>query len=99
MGNSISNIEILNNIVSILDQDYSYLKPKNINSFKDNFTYVDDRPGHDFAYRVDSSKINNELGWSPQESLESGLRKTIEFYIKNLDLLNIDDHLKRKGRL
>ena len=99
MGNSISNIEILNKIATILDQDYSHLKPQHINSFKDNFIYVDDRPGHDFAYRIDSSKINNELGWFPQESLESGLKKTIEFYIKNLDFINIDDHLKRKGNL
>jgi dTDP-glucose 4,6-dehydratase len=46
-------------------------------------TFVEDRPGHDLRYAIDSRKIRHELGWTPQESFESGLRKTVDWYLNN----------------
>ena len=46
-------------------------------------TYVDDRPGHDFRYAIDSSKIHYELNWKPIESFETGIHKTVEWYLEN----------------
>ena len=51
--------------------------------FKSLITYVEDRPGHDIRYAIDASKIENELGWAPQETFESGIRKTVEWYLDN----------------
>jgi len=48
-------------------------------------TYVEDRPGHDFRYAIDCSKIQRELGWRPRETFESGLRKTVRWYLDNSD--------------
>jgi dTDP-glucose 4,6-dehydratase len=50
-------------------------------------TFVKNRPGHDYRYAMDSSKLQQELGWQPQETLASGLRKTIRWYLKNQDWL------------
>ena len=58
-------------------------KPNNISSFSELITFVDDRLGHDQRYAIDSSKISNELGWKPKESIESGLEKTINWYLEN----------------
>ncbi|MCG3864934.1 MULTISPECIES: dTDP-glucose 4,6-dehydratase [unclassified Photobacterium] len=58
-------------------------KPQGIKAYRDLITYVDDRPGHDKRYAIDASKISQELGWAPQESFESGLRKTVEWYLAN----------------
>jgi len=44
---------------------------------------VDDRPGHDFRYAIDSSKLSSELNWSPKETFETGIRKTVEWYLEN----------------
>jgi dTDP-glucose 4,6-dehydratase len=52
---------------------------------KDLISYVKDRPGHDFRYAIDASKINTELGWMPKETFESGIRKTIQWYLDNED--------------
>ena len=59
-------------------------KPQGIDSFHDLITYVADRPGHDVRYAIDASKINETLGWTPQETFESGIKKTIEWYLDNL---------------
>jgi dTDP-glucose 4,6-dehydratase len=48
-------------------------------------TFVEDRPGHDWRYAIDASKIRREIGWQPAESFESGMRKTISWYLENLD--------------
>ncbi|WP_422766775.1 dTDP-glucose 4,6-dehydratase [Photobacterium leiognathi subsp. mandapamensis] len=56
-------------------------KPQGVKAYRDLITYVDDRPGHDKRYAIDASKISQELGWAPQESFESGLRKTVEWYL------------------
>ena len=48
-------------------------------------TFVKDRPGHDLRYAIDASKIKNDLGWTPQETFETGIRKTVEWYLNNLE--------------
>ena len=61
-----------------------YLKPlSNKKSYKDLISFVEDRPGHDFRYAIDSNKIQNELNWKPHENFESGIIKTIQWYIEN----------------
>ena len=54
-----------------------------ISSYDELITHVDDRPGHDLKYAIDTSKIESELGWSPEETFDTGLRKTIDWYLKN----------------
>ena len=79
-NNEIKNIDVVNLICEILD----HLIPKgNSESYKKLIHFVQDRPGHDFRYAIDSSKLNSKLGWSPKESFESGLEKTIQWYINN----------------
>ena len=56
--------------------------------FKSLLNFVEDRPGHDTRYAIDSSKIMNELKWKPQESFESGIKKTVKWYLKNSNLFN-----------
>ena len=56
---------------------------KNNTSYKKLITFVEDRPGHDFRYAIDSSKIQSELGWEPKESFNSGIEKTVKWYIEN----------------
>jgi dTDP-glucose 4,6-dehydratase len=58
-------------------------KPTGGNKYVDLIKYVTDRPGHDQRYAIDATKIERELGWRPQESFESGLRKTVEWYLNN----------------
>jgi len=78
--NEIKNIDIVNSICSTLDK----LKPRsNGKSYGELITYVTDRPGHDFRYAIDASKINNDLGWAPQETFKTGIRKTILWYLEN----------------
>ena len=68
----------MQNICTLLDE----LKPKkNGNSYLDQITFVKDRLGHDFRYGLNTSKIENEIGWQPKENFNTGLRKTIEWYL------------------
>ena len=60
-------------------------KPEGVARYEDLITFVADRPGHDLRYAIDASKIERELGWRPQETFESGLRKTVEWYLANED--------------
>ncbi|MGP1719234.1 dTDP-glucose 4,6-dehydratase [Shewanella frigidimarina] len=76
--NEKQNIEVVKTICSILDT----LVPKGT-PYAEQITYVTDRPGHDRRYAIDSSKMSNELNWKPQETFETGLRKTIEWYLTN----------------
>ena len=79
-NNEIRNIDIVKNICFVLDE----LSPrKNGNLYQELISYVKDRPGHDFRYAIDASKIKNDLGWIPKESFESGIRKTIQWYLDN----------------
>jgi dTDP-glucose 4,6-dehydratase len=59
------------------------VRPITLVSYKDLITHVEDRPGHDLRYAIDASKITTELGWRPKETFETGLRKTITWYIAN----------------
>jgi dTDP-glucose 4,6-dehydratase len=58
-------------------------KPKNISQYTDLITFVTDRAGHDIRYAIDASKIQKELNWLPAETFESGIRKTVEWYLDN----------------
>ena len=79
-NNEITNIQIVKNICSILDIEASLKSGK---SFSEQIIFVDDRPGHDFRYAIDASKIEMELGWKPKESFETGIKKTISWYLDN----------------
>ena len=76
--NEKKNIEVVEAICKLLDS----LQPAAKNH-RDLITFVKDRPGHDMRYAIDATKIERELGWVPQENFESGLRKTVEWYLKN----------------
>ena len=58
-------------------------KPAGLNFYKDLIKFVDDRPGHDRRYAIDASKIKSELNWYPEETFETGLRKTVRWYLDN----------------
>ena len=78
--NEKSNLDVVNLLCDILDE----LKPnKNGKSYKEQITFVKDRPGHDRRYAIDASKIERELKWRPQETFESGLLKTVSWYLEN----------------
>lgn len=76
--NEKQNIDVVKAICTILDD----VKPKSTR-YAEQITYVTDRPGHDMRYAIDASKIQKELGWTPQETFESGIRKTVEWYLNN----------------
>ncbi len=73
------NLEVVQTICSILDE----LRPKTSGSYAEQITFVKDRPGHDRRYAIDARKIQSELGWRPAETFNTGIRKTIEWYLKN----------------
>ena len=81
-SNEIKNIEIATMVCNLLDE-LVHEKPNNIDSFQELITFVQDRPGHDKRYAINSSKIQNELGWIPNESFESGFRKTVQWFLEN----------------
>ncbi len=93
--NEKKNIEVVNMICDILDA----LVP-NDNKYADQIIYVRDRPGHDRRYAVDSSKMKRELGWVPEETFDSGLRKTVQWYLDNSDWCrNVQDGSYQRERL
>lgn len=79
-----TNIEIVRTICTLLEELVPN-KPAGIQKYEDLITYVKDRPGHDVRYAIDATKIQNELSWQPQENFESGLRKTVEWYVNRID--------------
>lgn len=80
--NEKQNIEVVKTICKILDE----LKPQaNGQTYESLITFVKDRPGHDLRYAIDATKIQNELGWTPTETFETGIRKTVQWYLNNLD--------------
>ncbi len=83
--NEKQNIEVVKTICKILDE----LKPQaNNQSYETLITFVKDRPGHDLRYAIDASKIGRELGWIPEETFETGIRKTVEWYLSNTEWVN-----------
>jgi dTDP-glucose 4,6-dehydratase len=77
--NEKTNIEVVRTICATLDE----IRPRNAGSYSDLITFVQDRPGHDLRYAIDCSKIERELGWRPAETFETGLRKTVRWYLDN----------------
>jgi dTDP-glucose 4,6-dehydratase len=73
-----TNIDIVTTIINI----YNELTGKDINK-DDVITYVQDRSGHDLRYSIDSTKLQTELGWKPEETFETGIKKTIQWYLDN----------------
>ncbi|AHG74148.1 dTDP-glucose 4,6-dehydratase 2 [Mannheimia sp. USDA-ARS-USMARC-1261] len=80
--NEKANIEVVRTICHLLEELVPN-KPAGVAKYEDLITFVTDRPGHDVRYAIDASKIERELGWKPQESFESGIRKTVEWYLNN----------------
>jgi len=92
--NEISNLELARMICALLDQR----RPRpDGSSHADLIAFVTDRPGHDFRYAVDSAKAQAELGWTPREILQTGLSKTVDWYLAHpdwtMDVTNSDDRL------
>ncbi|WP_318506369.1 dTDP-glucose 4,6-dehydratase [Photobacterium leiognathi] len=81
-NNEQTNIAVVHAICDVLEILVPN-KPQGVKAYRDLIAYVDDRPGHDKRYAIDTTKIEQELGWTPQESFESGLRKTVEWYLVN----------------
>lgn len=77
--NEKTNLDVVHTLCDILDQE----KPKSSGSYRDQITYVQDRPGHDQRYAIDATKIERELGWKPAETFETGIQKTVKWYLEN----------------
>lgn len=102
--NEKQNIDVVHAICDLLEE----LVPENVKSkasgneqgFKGLITYVKDRPGHDIRYAIDASKIEKELGWKPEESFETGIRKTVEWYLTNNEwVTHVQDGSYQRERL
>jgi dTDP-glucose 4,6-dehydratase len=85
--NELQNIEVVKTICKVLEElahkNKHSISTSNPKGFKSLITFVADRPGHDTRYAIDASKIEKELGWIPLETFESGIRKTVEWYLEN----------------
>jgi dTDP-glucose 4,6-dehydratase len=94
------NLEVVQTICELLEE-LAPQKPAGVAHYRDLITFVKDRPGHDLRYAIDASKIQRELGWVPQETFESGIRKTVQWYLDNRQwwqrVLNGDYRLGRLG--
>ena len=82
--NEKQNIEVVKTICTLLDE----LSPSRFTPHASLITYVADRPGHDMRYAIDAGKIERELGWQPEETFESGIRKTVQWYLDNQEWVN-----------
>ncbi|WP_312584497.1 dTDP-glucose 4,6-dehydratase [Atlantibacter sp.] len=80
--NERKNIDVVTTICDLLEEMVPH-KPEGVAYYRDLITWVADRPGHDLRYAIDASKIERELGWRPQETFESGIRKTVRWYLDN----------------
>ncbi|MGF1761307.1 dTDP-glucose 4,6-dehydratase [Photobacterium sagamiensis] len=80
--NEKANIDVVKTICSLLEE-LVLNKPEGVEAYQDLITYVTDRPGHDVRYAIDASKIERELGWTPEETFESGILNTVEWYLNN----------------
>lgn len=80
--NELKNIDVVREVCALLEE-LAPNKPQGVESYIDLISYVKDRPGHDLRYAIDASKIQQELNWTPQEVFETGLRKTVQWYLDN----------------
>ncbi|BCE00599.1 dTDP-glucose 4,6-dehydratase [Marinicellulosiphila megalodicopiae] len=102
--NEKTNLEVVNTLCKILDELVPVKtneKMKGVDSYSKLITFVKDRPGHDVRYAINASKIQNELNWTPEETFETGIRKTVHWYLENESwwkrVLNGDYQLERLG--
>ncbi|WP_419569536.1 dTDP-glucose 4,6-dehydratase [Rheinheimera sp.] len=99
--NEKKNIDVVRSICALLEELVPE-KPAGVKQYSDLISYVTDRPGHDFRYAIDASKIERELGWTPEESFDTGLRKTVQWYLQNKGwwqaVLNGSYQLERLGQ-
>ena len=79
--NEKTNLDVVHTLCDILDQQ----KPKDKGSYHDQITYVQDRPGHDQRYAIDATKIERELNWKPAETFDTGIKKTVAWYLSHQD--------------
>ncbi|WP_103103090.1 dTDP-glucose 4,6-dehydratase [Pseudomonas sp. LFM046] len=82
--NEQKNLDVVRAICALLEE-LAPQKPAGIARYEDLITYVKDRPGHDLRYAIDAGKIERELGWTPKETFETGLRKTVRWYLDNME--------------
>ncbi len=80
--NEMANLDVVNTLCQLLEE-MAPDKPSGIQNYTDLITFVKDRPGHDLRYAIDATKIQQELGWIPTESFETGLKKTVHWYLDN----------------
>jgi dTDP-glucose 4,6-dehydratase len=97
--NEKQNIEVVKTICTILDD----IRPKSDGKYADQITFVTDRPGHDWRYAIDASKIEENLGWTPEESFETGIQKTVQWYLNHMEWIEaVTDknyNLERLGKV
>ena len=97
--NEMQNIQVVQTICELLEELVPK-KPVGVSAYQDLITFVEDRAGHDVRYAIDASKIKRELGWIPQETFASGIRKTVEWYLNNQQwCLNVQDGSYQRERL
>ena len=98
--NEKTNLEVVESICELLEE-LAPMKPKGVRKYSDLIAFVKDRPGHDLRYAVDARKLQQELSWEPRETFESGLRRTVEWYLNNQDwwrcILDKSYKLSRRG--
>ena len=83
--NEKTNLEVVHTLCDLLDE----LKPREDGkSYREQITFIKDRPGHDRRYAIDATKISKDLGWRPEETFETGIRKTVQWYFDNQDWVN-----------
>ncbi|MEJ5863416.1 dTDP-glucose 4,6-dehydratase [Pseudomonas farsensis] len=98
--NEQKNIEVVRQLCALLEELAPERRPAGIAHYADLITFVKDRPGHDLRYAIDASKIQRELGWTPDETFSTGLRKTVQWYLANLDWCkNVQDGSYQGERL
>lgn len=81
--NEQKNLLVVHTICDLLEELAADRKPQGVTAYRDLITFVKDRPGHDARYAIDASKIEHELGWKPVETFETGMRKTVQWYLDN----------------
>lgn len=99
--NEKTNLEVVRTVCALLEE-LAPQKPAGVAKYEDLITFVKDRPGHDARYAIDAAKIGRELGWQPQETFDTGIRKTVVWYLENRDwwqnVLNGSYRLQRLGK-